>query len=148
MKKETTLVFLIVLILFIGCKSEENNSSNVSKNITSLLNEIVVELKSPKKISLTPRTFIELNAIIIASNYFWTEELMKSNTNISSEALEEYKNQKKQQLLSLFGISIEEFEQYSINNYNAIQKFSEEHPEIMEKYNELSQLLPTLFEDY
>lgn len=142
------LTVVILVLVVIGCKYQEVEKSEIEKEIHSLLNEIVVELKSPKKISLTPRTFIELNAILMASNYFWIKEVIETNTNISSEVLDDYRTGKKRHFLSLFGVTLEEFETYSVNNYGALQEFTEKHPEIMSKYNALSQMLPTLFEDY
>ncbi len=142
------LVSIFLLFIFTGCKYQENESEKLEENINYLLSQIVVELKDTKKIKLSPRTFIELNAILIVSNYLWTKELIKSQTNFSSEMLEEYRNTKKEQLLSSFGLTVQEFENYSIKNYQLLKSFSDQNPGIMEKYNQLSKMLPTLFEDY
>ncbi|MFN4244749.1 MAG: hypothetical protein ACK4F9_01190 [Brevinematia bacterium] len=144
------IVLLITILFFIfsGCSTNDKESKKLEEDINSLLSQIVVELKTPQKVTLSPRTFIELNAILIASNYLWTKELIKSETNISSEMLEKYREVKRKELLSMFGITIEDFENYSIKNYQSLKSFSDQNPNLMEKYNELSRMLPTLFENY
>lgn len=150
MKKVGVFVVILYLVslLFLFSCGKEDESKNLEKDLNRLLGEIVVELKSPKKVNLTPRTFIELNAILMVSNYLWTKNLVDSSTNITSDMLEQYRNEKKKELLSQFQITVEEFENYSIKNYKALQEFSEKNPDLIQKYNELSQLLPTLFEDF
>lgn len=148
MRKKGFVLIFLVSVLFISSCSNEDESKNFEKKLNDLLSQIVVELKSPRKVSLTPRTFIELNAILMVSNYMWTKSFLSSSTNPSSDILEQYRNEKKKELLSQFEITVEEFENYSIKNYKALQEFSEQNPEIIQKYNELSALLPTLFEDF
>ncbi|MCX8028491.1 MAG: hypothetical protein N2712_00650 [Brevinematales bacterium] len=152
MKKIVFYVFFVftMLVSLMSCSTGEEDKSGreLEMEIQKLLDEIVVELKTPKPIKLTPRTFIELNAIMVVSNYFWTKEIINSKTNITAELLDEYRTRKKKDLLSNYNISIEEFENYSVNNYQQLQKFSQENPDVVEKYNELSRSLPTLFEDY
>ncbi|MEN2998638.1 MAG: hypothetical protein ABDH28_06355 [Brevinematia bacterium] len=145
--KKTIFSFLVIIFTVFGCV-QEDEGKKLEEDILAILNEIVLELKTPKNISLTPRRFIELNAILMVSNYFWTKDIIKTETNVSSEFLEQYRIEKKKELLSSFGLTIEEFENYSIGNYKNLQEFSEKNPDIMEKYNKLSQMLPTLFEDF
>lgn len=140
---------LIVFIFIVSCQaSEDKVGKELEDEINNLLNSIVSETREPKKITLTPRAFVELNAILTVSNYFWTKELISSGTNVSSEILEDYRTTKKMELLSKYGLSLEEFENYSIRNYQLLQRFSRDNPDLMEKYNKLSGSIPTLFEDY
>lgn len=140
------IIFLIFLI-FLSCSKEEDKvGKEFEDKMSNLLSQIVVELKEPKKITLTPRRFVELSAIMIASNYYWAKELISSNSNVSTEEIVNYRLLKKQQLLSLFGLTVDEYENYSINNYKDLQKFSKQNPEIMKLYNEIARSLPTFEE--
>lgn len=147
--KNFSYFVLIVVTFILSCQtSEDKVGKELEDEISNLLNSIVSETRELKKITLTPRTFVELNAILTVSNYFWTKELMSSGTNVSSEVLENYRTTKKVELLSKYGLNLEEFENYSVKNYQQLQKFSQDNPDLMEKYNRLSSAIPTLFEDY
>lgn len=141
------LIIFLIFMYFVSCAKEEDKvGKELEYKMSNLLNQIVFELKEPKKITLTPRRFVELSAIMLVSNYYWTKELISSNSNISPEDIENYRNLKKQQLLSSFGLTIDEYENYSVNNYRDLQKFSRENPEIMNFYNEIARSLPTFEE--
>ncbi len=122
--RKLILLALVSLVAFFGaCKGSNDNTSTdkeLEKQLNSLLNDIVVELRTPKPIELTPRRFIELSSIIVVSNYYWSKELIakaqsSTNTNgISQEEVELYLTDKKQKLLEAFGLTIEAFESYAI----------------------------------
>ncbi|MGC8766089.1 MAG: hypothetical protein ACP5PT_08135 [Brevinematia bacterium] len=142
------LLFVFTLIFLFSCsKKEDKVGRELEDKMSKLLGQIVVELKEPKVIdNLDPRKFVELSAIMLVSNYYWTKELISSNSNVSPEEIDSYKTLKKQQLLSSFGLTLDDYENYSIKNYKELQEFSKENPEVMDLYNEIARSLPT-FED-
>ncbi len=154
MKNSKIITFFTLIFLFIffnACKSGNNLTDKEDKELETqlrtLLNEIVVELKTPKQIQLSPRTFIELSAIIIVSNYHWSKELIakaQQNTNLPfQEEIEIQLTDKKQKLLETFGLTIEDFESYVIKHQKDFQEFIKKNKELVDKYNTLSSLIPT-----
>jgi len=147
-------VVIVFVILLASCKGGNNNGTNTEANdkefnnqLNKLLSEIVVELKSPKKVELTPRRFIELSSIIVVSNYYWDKELIEMNQSrsneLSQEEIENYISEKKQKLLEAFGISVDEFENYAVEHQKEFQEFVTQNKDLIDKYNTLSSMIPT-----
>jgi len=151
-RKLVLLALVSLVFFFVACKGSNDNTSTdkeLEKQLNSLLNDIVVELKTPKPIELTPRRFIELSSIIVVSNYYWSKELISkaqssTNTNsISQEEVELYLTDKKQKLLEAFSLTIEAFESYAIEHQKEFQGFIKQNKDLVDKYNTLSSLVPT-----
>jgi hypothetical protein len=150
-RKLVLLTLVSLVFFFVACKGSNDTSTDkeLEKQLNSLLNDIVVELKTPKPIELTPRRFIELSSVIVVSNYYWSKELIakaQSSTNangISQEEVELYLTDKKQKLLEAFGLTIEAFESYAIEHQKEFQEFIKQNKDLVDKYNTLSSLVPT-----
>ncbi len=153
MKRSTFVKLIFVLFIlgfslsFYSCGSseeDETNSKDLESKLNSILGEIVTELK-PGKVELTPKTYVELNAVLVVSNYFLRKELSK-DTNLTVEEIEEAIFSNQAIILSNYGLSYQDFEEYPLKKGEELREFEINNPDIIRKYNEINELLPTLLD--
>ncbi len=151
MKKFLFLSISVLTVSLLACSKEKGTqqqspkTSPSAKEIQSRIekatneNKLNIELtvKRGTKVTLNPRTFIEIAILFSLDSIKWRQELAerkKKNPNIN---VEEFLAQKRQAFYKQFGITEKEYNLYGSKHSKEIAEFTSKHPELMEEFNRL-----------
>jgi hypothetical protein len=128
--------FLIVLLVLTGCfKNSGNNGQGKPPQVSAVKSPMdIVKVKIGDKVNLnSPAVFIQVGILYNIELNKWLNELSTQSTNIVEEV---YLAKKREAFYKSLGITEEQFAQYNINHYDAINNFLEQNPDYKAAYDE------------
>ena len=94
----------------------------------------IVKIKIGDKVNLnSPAVFIQVGILYNVELNKWLNELSTQSTNVVEEV---YLAKKREAFYKSLGITEEQFAQYNINHYDAINNFLEQNPDYKSAYDE------------
>ena len=146
MGRRLTSYLIIGLVIFYvlinSCVKKEGKDEKVSTKkdeVSSITN--LITLKPGEKLILdSPKKFVELWILFNLSQRKWLEDI-STQTNITMDTnvnIEDYTTklleEKRKEFYKNFGITEEDFTQYSMKNWKKIQEFLDKNPEYKKAY--------------
>jgi len=140
MKLIKIIILIIGLLIFTNCIKKSGTSS--STNSTIITNELgenvsdylsVVKIKKGEKVELdSPEKFVQLWILLNHEQKQWLK-MINENSNLI-EDIENYLDNKRKEFYKSFGLTEDDFTQYSITHFKEIELFLEKNIEYKKAY--------------
>ena len=129
-----------VLIYSCGKKEGKNENTSTKKEEVSSITNLITIRPGEKLILDSPKKFVELWILFNLSQKKWLQEI-STQTNITTDTnvnIEDYTakllEERRKEFYKNFGITEDDFTQYSMKNWKKIQEFLDKNPEYKQAY--------------
>ncbi len=134
------VIFFIFAISLVSCQKKEKSSSesavavssesdiSTNQNTEDFSYLDLIKIKPGQKLVIkNPETFVQLYLLFNYDQKMWLKEVALK-TNLANEP-EKYLEAKRKEFYQSFGMKESDFNEYSSQNYEAINQFLKDHPD-------------------
>ncbi len=124
-------VYFIIFVLLCNCGKKEKKVKIKEENFSNIISTIYTEEINESQ-KLNPEKFFKISSEINKLTREYDKIIQASSTEDADKLIAEL-GRKINMIYKRYGITEEEFNQYSSAHYKKLEKYLEAHPEIEEK---------------